>query len=74
MIKNKKIMMLATTDNMLWQFLLPHIKYLQAQGAARYQIDLDNYKEGGILSMQTGGPFDVMQYLNDYYYNLSSYH
>ena len=38
-------------------------KYLQAQGAAKYQIDLDNYKEGGIISMQTGGPFDVMQYL-----------
>lgn len=32
MIKNKKIMMLATTDNMIWQFLLPHIKYLQEQG------------------------------------------
>ena len=32
MIKNKKIMMLATTDNMLWQFLLPHIKYLQDAG------------------------------------------
>lgn len=29
MITNKKIMMLATTDNMLWQFLLPHIKHLQ---------------------------------------------
>ena len=25
-------MMLATTDNMIWQFLLPHIKYLQSQG------------------------------------------
>lgn len=25
-------MMLATTDNMIWQFLLPHIKYLQEQG------------------------------------------
>lgn len=32
MIKNKKIMMLCTTDNMIWQFLLPHIKYLQDQG------------------------------------------
>lgn len=32
MIKSKKIMMLATTDNMIWQFLLPHIKYLQDQG------------------------------------------
>lgn len=32
MFTNKKIMMLATTDNMIWQFLLPHIKYLQEQG------------------------------------------
>lgn len=32
MLENKKIMMLATTDNMIWQFLLPHIKYLQDKG------------------------------------------
>ena len=32
MFTNKKIMMLSTTDNMIWQFLLPHIKYLQEQG------------------------------------------
>lgn len=32
MLVNKKIMMLATTDNMIWQFLLPHIQYLQEQG------------------------------------------
>lgn len=32
MIENKKIMMLATTDNMIGQFLLPHIKYLQEHG------------------------------------------
>lgn len=32
MISNKKIMMLATTDNMIWQFLLPHIKDLQDMG------------------------------------------
>lgn len=32
MIKDKKIMMITTTDNMIWQFLLPHIKYLQEQG------------------------------------------
>jgi glycosyltransferase involved in cell wall biosynthesis len=31
-LHGKKIMMLATTDNMLWQFLLPHIKYLQEKG------------------------------------------
>lgn len=29
---NKKIMMIATTDNMIWQFMLPHIKFLQEQG------------------------------------------
>ena len=32
MFANKKIMMIATTDNMIWQFLLPHIKYLQEKG------------------------------------------
>lgn len=32
MFTNKKIMMIATTDNMLWQFLIPHINYLQANG------------------------------------------
>ncbi|MBO5955120.1 MAG: glycosyltransferase family 4 protein [Clostridia bacterium] len=32
MFTNKKIMMIATTDNMIWQFMLPHIKYLQEQG------------------------------------------
>ncbi len=31
MIKNKKILLICTTDNMIWQFLLPHIKYLQEQ-------------------------------------------
>ena len=31
-MKNKKIMFVATTDNMIWQFMLPHIKYLQEQG------------------------------------------
>ena len=29
---NKKIMMIATTDNMLWQFMIPHIKHLQSLG------------------------------------------
>lgn len=29
MLKDKTIMLLATTDNMIWQFLLPHIKDLQ---------------------------------------------
>lgn len=32
MITNRKIMMITTTDNMIWQFMLPHIKYLQEQG------------------------------------------
>ena len=32
MITNKKIMMIATTDNMIWQFLIPHIKHLQSLG------------------------------------------
>lgn len=32
MFKNKKIMMITTTDNMMWQFLIPHIQYLQQQG------------------------------------------
>lgn len=32
MIKDKKIMMITTTDNMIWQFLIPHIKHLQEMG------------------------------------------
>ena len=32
MFTNKKIMMIATTDNMIWQFLIPHIKHLQESG------------------------------------------
>ena len=32
MLQNKKIMMLTTTDNMIWQFMLPHIKHLQELG------------------------------------------
>jgi len=32
MIINKKILFLTTTDNMIWQFLLPHIKHLQDAG------------------------------------------
>ncbi len=32
MFKNKKIMMLASTDNMIWQFLLPHIEDMQKNG------------------------------------------
>ena len=32
MFKNKKVMMLASTDNMIWQFLLPHIEEMQKNG------------------------------------------
>jgi len=31
-MKNKKIVMIATTDNMIWQFLIPHIKHLEELG------------------------------------------
>ncbi len=31
--KNKKVLMLTTTDNMIWQFLVPHIKHLESLGA-----------------------------------------
>ncbi len=29
----KKVLMITTTDNMIWQFLIPHIQYLQEKGA-----------------------------------------
>ncbi len=29
MIKNKKILVITTTDNMIWQFLIPHIQFLK---------------------------------------------
>ena len=29
---NKKILVVATTDNMIWQFLIPHIKHMQQLG------------------------------------------
>ncbi len=31
-MENKKIMVITTTDNMIWQFLIPHIQDLQAMG------------------------------------------
>jgi len=31
-INGKKVLFLTTTDNMIWQFLLPHIKHLQDAG------------------------------------------
>lgn len=38
-------------------------KYLKPQGAARYQLEALPFKEGGVISMQTGGNFDVMSYM-----------
>ena len=32
MLQNKKILVVATTDNMISQFLIPHIEYLKSQG------------------------------------------
>lgn len=32
-LKDKKILMITTTDNMIWQFLIPHINHLQELGA-----------------------------------------
>ncbi len=32
MLTNKKIMMITTTDNMIWQFMIPHIRHLQELG------------------------------------------
>ena len=32
MFTNRKVMMIATTDNMIWQFMLPHIRHLQEHG------------------------------------------
>lgn len=31
-MENKRIILVSTTDNMIWQFLLPHIKHLQSLG------------------------------------------
>lgn len=38
-------------------------KYLQSQGAQKYQVDVDAYATGGALKMQTGGEFNAMEYL-----------
>ena len=32
-LENKKVLLLTTTDNMIWQFLIPHARYMQEQGA-----------------------------------------
>ena len=58
MIKNKKILMLCTTDNMIWQFLLPHINYLKEQGneiicaCAKTGFWFDELKEKHSLNMK----------------------
>lgn len=31
-MKNKKVLVVCTTDNMVWQFLVPHIKFLEKLG------------------------------------------
>lgn len=31
-MNNRKILVVATTDNMIWQFLIPHIKHMQSLG------------------------------------------
>lgn len=38
-------------------------KFLLPQGASRYHVQIPSNKEGGVLSMQTGGTFDIEQYL-----------
>lgn len=30
----KKVLMLTTTDNMIWQFMIPHVKHLESLGAS----------------------------------------
>ena len=50
-LTNKKIMVIATTDNMIWQFLIPHIKHMQSLGntiecvCARTGFYFDELKE-----------------------------
>ena len=57
MITNKKIMMITTTDNMIWQFMLPHINHLQQLGTdvecvcARTGFWFDELKEKHNLVM-----------------------
>ena len=38
-------------------------KFLLPQGSSRYHVQITSNKDGGVLSMQTGGTFDVEQYL-----------
>lgn len=39
-------------------------KYLQPQGASKYQLQVSSNKEGGVLKMQTGGDFSIANWLN----------
>lgn len=50
MLNNKKILVLATTDNMIWQFLIPHIMHLQ-----------DRENEVECACAKTGFWFDELQ-------------
>lgn len=49
MIKNKKILVITTTDNMIWQFLIPHIQFLQ------------QYNEVECVCAKTGFWFDELK-------------
>ncbi|MGN0798303.1 MAG: glycosyltransferase family 4 protein [Christensenellales bacterium] len=49
MIKNKKILVVTTTDNMIWQFLIPHIQFLQ------------QYNEVECVCAKTGFWFDELK-------------
>lgn len=40
-------------------------KYFGPQGSAKYHIDIASQKNGGVISMQTGGTFDMNAYLQD---------
>ena len=56
-LTNKKIMVITTTDNMIWQFLIPHIKHMQELGntvecvCARTGFWFDELKEKHGLTM-----------------------
>lgn len=49
MIKNKKILVITTTDNMIWQFLIPHIQFLK------------QYNEVECVCSKTGFWFDELK-------------
>ena len=41
-------------------------KYLQTQGATKYHLDASKLENGGVVSMQTGGDFSVMESLKQW--------